>query len=239
MIRKFVENGFTFNINRIAEGVAVNVSATTQLLADIAKDKEIPNILLTRMADILSYHLDEAKFEKRWNLDFSSTWRTPEEALENGRKELTQLKASTAAFLRKIEKYQTLPDDVIQAIEKLDSSETENPGIKKALQEALTYLKDISETTIQEFQGMVNTEVTPEELKSTRELLIKTIKETLMDEEKHFLIGFKKLTPDWSLLGLERVEMLPGVQWKILNLKKMSPQKRNLQCKLLEEKLFK
>ena len=85
---------------------------------------------------------------------------------------------------------------------------------------------------------MVNTEVTPEELKNTRERLINTIKDTLTDEEKHFLIGFKKLTPDWNLLGLEKVEMLPGVQWKILNLKKMSPQKRSLQCKLLEEKLF-
>ena len=99
-------------------------------------------------------------------------------------------------------------------------------------------LKDISETTIKEFQGMVNTEVTPEELKNTRELLINTIKDTLTAEEKHFLIGFKKLTPDWSLLGLKKVEILPGVQWKILNLKKMSPQKRNLQCTLLEEKLF-
>ena len=138
MIRKFVENGFTFNINRIAEGVSVNVSATTQLLADIAKDKEIPNILLTRMADILSYYLDEAKFEKRWNLDLASTWRTPEEALENGRKELIQLKASTATFLRKIGKYQILSNDVIQAIEKLGSSETENPGIRQALQESLT-----------------------------------------------------------------------------------------------------
>ena len=100
-------------------------------------------------------------------------------------------------------------------------------------------LKDISENTIKEFQGMVNTEVTPEELKSTRELLINTIKDTLTNEEKQFLIGFKKLTPNWSLLGLEKAEMLPGVQWKILNLKKMSPQKRKLQCKLLEEKLFK
>ena len=62
-------------------------------------------------------------------------------------------------------------------------------------------LKDISKTTTQEFQGMVNTEVTLEDLKTTRELLINTIKEILTDEEKHFLIGFKKLAPDWSLLG--------------------------------------
>ena len=100
-------------------------------------------------------------------------------------------------------------------------------------------LKDISEVTIQEFQEMVNTEVTLEELKNTRELLIDTIKKSLTDKEKHFLIGFKKLTPDWGLLGLEQAKTFPSVQWKLLNLKKMSSKKRNLQCKLLEEKLFK
>ncbi len=100
-------------------------------------------------------------------------------------------------------------------------------------------LKDITETTMYEFQGMVNTKITPEDLKNTRELLINTIKKTLTVEEKHFLIGFKKLVPDWSLLGFEQAKTLPSVQWKILNLKKMSSKKRQLQCKLLEDKLFK
>ena len=99
-------------------------------------------------------------------------------------------------------------------------------------------LKDISKNIVQEFQGMVNTEITLEDLENARKLLIKTIKENLTTEEKHFLVGFKKLTPDWSLLGLEKVEILPGVQWKILNLKKMSTNKRNLQCELLEKKLY-
>ena len=100
-------------------------------------------------------------------------------------------------------------------------------------------LKDISKTTFKDFQGMVNTEATPEDLKNTRAVLINMIKKSLTDDEKHFLIGFKKLSPDWSLLGLEQVKNLPSVQWKILNLKKMSDRKRQLQCKLLEEKLFK
>ena len=99
-------------------------------------------------------------------------------------------------------------------------------------------LKNISEIEVQKFQGMANTEVTIESLEKARELLIKTLKETLTNEEKHFLIGFKKLTPDWNLLGLEKMETLPGVQWKVLNLKKMSSRKRNSQCKILEEKLF-
>lgn len=112
-------------------------------------------------------------------------------------------------------------------------------------------LKDIPKTAMQEFQGMANTEVTLKDLKNARELLINTIRKTLTTEEKQFLIGLKKLAPNWNLLGLKRTQVLPGVQslpniqdlpgvqWKILNLKKMSSRKRNLQCKLLEEKLFK
>ena len=100
-------------------------------------------------------------------------------------------------------------------------------------------LKEISQTTFQDFQGMVNTKVTQKDLINTREALINAIKNNLTDDEKHFLIGFKKLSPDWSLLDLEQAKNLPSVQWKILNLKKMSEEKRNLQCKLLEEKLFK
>ena len=99
-------------------------------------------------------------------------------------------------------------------------------------------LKDISADAMQEFQGMINVKFTIEDFKSARELLITTIKETLTIEEKNFLVGFKKLEPDWSLLGFEHIHTLPGVRWKILNLKKMSPRKRNAQCKLLEEKLF-
>lgn len=99
-------------------------------------------------------------------------------------------------------------------------------------------LKDISSNEIQEFQGMTNVEFTIEDLKHVRTLLITAIKETLTIEEKKFLVGFKRLEPDWSLLGIEHIQTLPGVRWKILNLKKMSSRKRNVQYKLLEEKLF-
>ena len=99
-------------------------------------------------------------------------------------------------------------------------------------------LKDISTSEIQEFQGMTNVKFTIEDLKQVRRLLITTIKETLTVEEKNFLMGFKKLEPDWSLLGLEHIQALPSVRWKILNLKKMPSRKRETQYKLLKEKLF-
>ena len=99
-------------------------------------------------------------------------------------------------------------------------------------------LKDISTKVVQECQEMTNIQFTIEELKNVREVLITTIKKTLTIEEKKFLVSFKKLKPDWNLLGLKDIQNLPGVKWKILNLEKMSPRKRNAQCKLLEEKLF-
>ena len=74
---------------------------------------------------------------------------------------------------------------------------------------------------------MTNVKFTIEDLKQVRRLLITTIKETLTVEEKNFLMGFKKLEPDWSLLGLEHIQALPSVRWKILNLKKMSSRKRS------------
>ena len=60
-----------------------------------------------------------------------------------------------------------------------------------------------------------------EALEETRELLIATITEELRDEDKQFLLSFKKRAPDWSLLGLEGVEQLPAVRWKLRNLARM------------------
>jgi len=36
----------------------------------------------------------------------------------------------------------------------------------------------------------------------------------------------KRLDPKWELLGLPGVERLPGPQWKLYNLRKMDPAKR-------------
>ena len=99
-------------------------------------------------------------------------------------------------------------------------------------------LKDVSTNEMQEFQGMTNVKFTIEDLKHMRKLLISTIKETLTIKEKNFLMSFKKLEPEWNLLGIENIQTLPSVRWKILNLKKLSSGKREVQYKLLKEKLF-
>ena len=99
-------------------------------------------------------------------------------------------------------------------------------------------LKDLSSSFNNEFQGMTTVDVSLDELIKVRELLIKTIREDLLAEEKNFLLSLKDLNPKWELLGLERAKDLPAVKWKLLNLKKMSKEKRHSQRQQLEEKLF-
>ena len=46
-----------------------------------------------------------------------------------------------------------------------------------------------------------------------------------MDEGKQFIVSVKKGLPEWELLGIEDVENLPAVKWKLLNIGKMDPLK--------------
>jgi hypothetical protein len=88
-----------------------------------------------------------------------------------------------------------------------------------------------------EFQGMSADAVKLEDLEATREQIIEATRCSLTDDEKTFLLSMKRLEPDWSLLGIEGIEKLPAVQWKLLNLKRMDPGKRTEALKALEAKL--
>jgi len=48
---------------------------------------------------------------------------------------------------------------------------------------------------------------------------------------------FKSGTPDWSLLPIEGIEHLPGVQWKLQNINKISAEKKNEQISRLKSVL--
>lgn len=80
---------------------------------------------------------------------------------------------------------------------------------------------DIKHIFDNEFQGMTNIPVAFDELAAIREQLIFKIKKALTLEEKEFLLSIKKREPDWHLLGIEGIEKLPAVQWKLINLARM------------------
>ena len=83
-------------------------------------------------------------------------------------------------------------------------------------------LLNITEIYEGEFMGMVTEgeEASLKELLSTRERIIDEINTSLTREERKFIIEFQNAEPDWSIFSLE-IQNLPGIKWKLINLKKL------------------
>ena len=86
-------------------------------------------------------------------------------------------------------------------------------------------LKDIKQIFENEFVGMTTEAVRLNDLLYVRTELIKKIKGSLIGDEINFLLSFKSMKPKWELLGIESIENLPAVKWKLMNLGKMEPEK--------------
>jgi predicted nucleotidyltransferase component of viral defense system len=76
-----------------------------------------------------------------------------------------------------------------------------------------------------EFQGMVAEPVTDEELKSAGEHLVSRLHKEMTEEERRFIVSVKEGEPQWNLLGVPGIENLPAVQWKLQNIRRMTPAK--------------
>jgi len=81
--------------------------------------------------------------------------------------------------------------------------------------------QNISKVYYQEFEGMTFKKISLKDLLRTQDYLIANIVKLLKEKEKQFLVSFKSLNPNWGLLGLENIEQLPAVKWKLINLEKM------------------
>ena len=99
--------------------------------------------------------------------------------------------------------------------------------------------KDISAIYAGEFENMTQTVVPLDELVSIRERLVGLIHEGLTDDEREFLISFKKRKPNWDLLGLDGISQLPAIKWKQINLAKMPEVKHKQALGQLESILAK
>ena len=88
-----------------------------------------------------------------------------------------------------------------------------------------------------EFQGMTAEEATCEDLEKTREELVAMIARDLTIEEKQFIVSVKEGTPRWDLIGVEGVENLPAVKWKLLNIGRMNPSKHKQAIRKLKDYL--
>ena len=88
-----------------------------------------------------------------------------------------------------------------------------------------------------QFEGMTLDQVPLAALEIARERLIEKINRDLTNAEREFLLSMKQLAPRWDLLGIPGLERLPGLQWKLYNLRKMDPAKRLAAEQLLRRKL--
>jgi len=86
----------------------------------------------------------------------------------------------------------------------------------------------------EQFTGMTVKETSLQKLEETRKIFVRKINNKLTDKQKQFLLSFKAMRPDWQLLAVGDASHLPAVQWKLLNIKKMSVKKHKLAMAKLE-----
>lgn len=97
--------------------------------------------------------------------------------------------------------------------------------------------QDIRSIYENKFSGMTVVPVRYEDLIEARETLISTLKKDFSPSEKQFLLSLKQGEPRWELLGIEGVENLPAIQWKLMNVRKMEKKKREVALENLKKKL--
>jgi len=76
-----------------------------------------------------------------------------------------------------------------------------------------------------------------EELNQARARMIQEIGQQLTGDQKAFLLSFKSGDPQWNLLEHAIASDLPAVQWKLRNIRNMSPTRRAQALSRLEEVL--
>jgi predicted nucleotidyltransferase component of viral defense system len=96
----------------------------------------------------------------------------------------------------------------------------------------------IDDLYLKEFEGMTQEEDILDELIDIQKKLPGLILNDLKDQEKEFLISFKKGAPKWELIPIPTLKDLPGVQWKLLNISKMDTQKHKQAIDKLERVLM-
>lgn len=98
-------------------------------------------------------------------------------------------------------------------------------------------LVDLDHFYSQEFEGMTTKPISLSELLDTRIRLIGDLQSRIDEDTKRFLLSMHDGEPDFHAIGLPQAAVLPAVQWKILNLKKLkkdNPDKHTVQRQNLE-----
>ena len=98
--------------------------------------------------------------------------------------------------------------------------------------------RDVSFDYHNHFVGMTEESVPLQALLETRERLTKDILTGLDAAERAFLLSLVGNTPDWSAMGIDHLQHMPALKWKLVNLEKLQvadPGKFALQRTALEK----
>jgi hypothetical protein len=87
---------------------------------------------------------------------------------------------------------------------------------------------------------MTKEPVTLDALLETRARLFQDLPAALDTNERQFLRTLARAEPDWSLLEIPHLKLLPAIRWKLQNLEKLArtnPAKLRAMSDALEERL--
>ncbi len=97
--------------------------------------------------------------------------------------------------------------------------------------------KDITEEFARTFAGMTEAPIDVAALLQARGDLIAGVHAALTEADRRFLLGLKTGAPDWSLAGAPQAAEPPAVQWKLANLARFDPARRQALADRLREVL--
>lgn len=96
---------------------------------------------------------------------------------------------------------------------------------------------DLKPTYKAQFEGMTSEDIDCQTLENTRTKIFTLITAAFTDQEKEFLISFKRGEPKWDLFPVQNAQNFPSVKWKLHNIRTMTAIKREKALALLEKKL--
>lgn len=86
--------------------------------------------------------------------------------------------------------------------------------------------KNIDAVYENEFNGMTFAHTSLDELKAVPQDMLQALKSQFTQRDFDFLYSFKSGIPDWQLAPHERIQDLPAVKWKLLNINKIPADKK-------------
>jgi len=98
-------------------------------------------------------------------------------------------------------------------------------------------LKDITDEYERGFSGMTDEPVSLAELEAAYRSLHQILVGDMPEAHKRLLLSVEDGAPDWSHLGIDGVDRLPAVQWRLLNIRSLTEDRRAANIRELERVL--